>query len=192
MKKPNSAKWLKWYQTFSGRRFNPLNATPDDIYIEDIAHSLSLICRFGGHCKHFYSVGQHSILCAQHVPPEYQFQALMHDATEAYIGDMVTPLKNQMPKFHQVEDRLWKIIAKKFQLPRELANEVKVADRQALGTERRDLLDNREHHPWKILKGIKIWPETISPWSPLATEAKFLQSFHYLYPLHLSHLDLEG
>lgn len=185
---PNSVKWLQWYQTFNGRRINPVHATITDIYIEDIAHALSQICRFGGHCKEFYSVGQHSVLCAMHASPETAFPALMHDSTEAYIGDMVTPLKNQMPKFHQVEDRLWKIIAKKYHIPVKLPTEVKVLDRQALGTEHRDLLDNHEHHVWKMLKGVKIWSERIKPWSPKATEARFLDWFNYLYPLHLSNM----
>ena len=110
----------------------------------------------------------------------------MHDATEAYIGDMVLPLKNQMPEFHKVEDRLWKVIAKRFKLPVKLSVEVKTADRQALGTERRDLLISRRNLPWKILEGVKIWPETITPWSPQVTEQRFLKWFNYLYPMHLA------
>jgi hypothetical protein len=177
-----------WYQTFQGERFNPLLAEPSDIQIEDIAHALSQICRYGGHCRKFYSVAQHSVIVAAHLAPPFQFEGLMHDSPEAYIGDMVKPLKIQMPEFNRVENHVWRVIAKRFHLPNTMSPKVKKADAQALGTERRDLLDNRFHYHWKFLEGVKIWKKTVVPWSSPKAEREFLKWFHYLYPIHMASL----
>ncbi|EIP2356414.1 HD family hydrolase, partial [Shigella flexneri] len=79
---------MSFIQTLTGKKFNYINSTIDDIYIEDIAGALSNICRFAGHLPDFYSVAQHSVLCSQLVAPEFAFEALMHDATEAYCQDI--------------------------------------------------------------------------------------------------------
>lgn len=177
---------LYCYQMFSGEQFDPLCADVDSIHIEDIAHALSLACRFGGHCRKFYSVAQHSVLCALHVPLKFKFEALMHDATEAYIGDMVKPLKVQMPEFNRVEARLWKVIADKYGLPDKLSKQVQAVDARALGAERRDLMDNRFHHRWRSLDGVRPWKDKIVPWTPEASEGRFLRLFNFLYPHHLA------
>ncbi len=75
---------MSYIQTLSGKKFDYLNSTTDDVEIEDIANALSHICRFSGHLPEFYSVAQHSVLCSQIVPPDFAFEALMHDAAEAY------------------------------------------------------------------------------------------------------------
>jgi len=80
-----------WIQTYTGKRFWPLDPRPEDVDILDIAHSLSLLCRFTGHTSSFYSVSQHSILVAQEVPKRLRLWALFHDAAEAYIGDIARP-----------------------------------------------------------------------------------------------------
>jgi 5'-deoxynucleotidase YfbR-like HD superfamily hydrolase len=84
---------MSFIQTLSGKRFDYINSTADDVDIEDIANALSNICRFAGHVPEFYSVAQHSVLCSQIVPPEFAFEALMHDAAEAYCQDIPQPLK---------------------------------------------------------------------------------------------------
>lgn len=79
---------MSFIKTFSGKHFYYDRINKDDIDINDIAVSLSNICRFAGHLSHFYSVAQHAVLCSQLVPQEFAFEALMHDATEAYCQDI--------------------------------------------------------------------------------------------------------
>ena len=84
---------LGFITTFTGKKIDLRNPQPRDITIRDIACGLSKICRFGGQCSEFYSVAQHSVLVAHLVRPEYRKYALLHDATEAYLGDVIKPLK---------------------------------------------------------------------------------------------------
>lgn len=79
---------MSFIKTFSGKHFYYDRINKDDIVINDIAFSLSNICRFAGHLSHFYSVAQHAVLCSQLVPQEFAFEALMHDATEVYCQDI--------------------------------------------------------------------------------------------------------
>lgn len=130
-----------WILTASGRKFWPTAPRPGDIHVADFVHALANICRFGGHCRVHYSVLEHSIFVAEHVAPEHRLHALLHDAPEAYIGDMVNPLKLQMPEFQAVEARLWGAVCLRFKLdPRPGEAAVHHADRVAVMTERRDIL----------------------------------------------------
>lgn len=125
-------------RTVSGRYVNIVNLDPHTIDIHDIAHSLSHTPRFGGHLPVFYSVGQHSIgvynQCSD-LPRELQLQALLHDASEAFIGDMPSPIKQHLPDFKQLEERIMQVIAKKFGFPWPIHPAVKTADREMLETE---------------------------------------------------------
>jgi hypothetical protein len=134
-------------ETWSGNTLFLPDADLDAICIEDIAHSLSNVCRFAGHVDQFYSVAEHSINVAWIVPREHQLQALLHDATEAYICDIPTPFKRMLPEYAVLEDNLWGTIAKRFGVPVELSFEVKEADRIMLMTERDALKKNRTR-PW--------------------------------------------
>lgn len=107
--------------TRSGRKLDPLNIMPDDIDIEDIAYSLSMQCRFNGHCKNFYSVAQHSIRVAEAATgnphhEKYRLELLLHDAAEAYIGDLITPIKRLCDEYKDIEYRIDIAIAHKFNL----------------------------------------------------------------------------
>jgi 5'-deoxynucleotidase YfbR-like HD superfamily hydrolase len=135
--------WLRgsWMQTFTGRQFFPLDPRPEEIDPADIAHALSLICRYGGHTKRFYSVAEHCWLMSYAVPEEHALWALLHDATEAYVGDMVRPLKHHMPEYRAVEDRVMAAIAERFNLSTwAMPDEVKDADNRILLDERAALL----------------------------------------------------
>lgn len=144
---------MSFIQTLSGKQFDYLSATIDDIDIEDIAVALSNICRFSGHLPEFYSVAQHSVLCSQLVSPEFAFEALMHDAAEAYCQDIPAPLKALLPDYREIEKRTDQLIRFKFGLPLEEASVVKYADLTMLATELRDL-DIDDSIPWVILEGI--------------------------------------
>lgn len=140
-------------QTYTGKKFDYLAATAGDVDIEDIANALSNICRFAGHLPEFYSVAQHSVLCSQIVPAEYAFEALMHDAAEAYVQDIPAPLKALLPDYRQIEKQVDDLIRAKFGLPAEHAPVVKYADLTMLATERRDLeIDDGTH--LEVLDGI--------------------------------------
>lgn len=154
---------MSWIQTFTGLRFDLLDPQPDQICIEDIAHALSQLCRFTGHTMYFYSVAQHSLLVSQLVKPTLALVALLHDAPEAYIGDVSSPLKALLPDYKKIEYGIWLAIANKFDLPHVLPDEVKHADLVALMTERRDMM-RPSHHFWaRSLEAIAPRGEPTSP-----------------------------
>lgn len=140
-------------QTYTGKKFDYLAATADDIDIEDIANALANICRYSGHVPKFYSVAQHSVLCSQLVPVEYAFEALMHDAAEAYVQDIPAPLKSLLPDYRRMETMVDDLIRNKFGLPFEHSTVVKYADLTMLATERRDL-EIDDGTKWDVLEGI--------------------------------------
>ncbi|MCE9891499.1 HD family hydrolase [Citrobacter portucalensis] len=144
---------MSYIQTLSGKKFNYLTATIDDINVEDIATALSNICRFAGHLPEFYSVAQHSVLVSQIVPPEFAFEALMHDAAEAYCQDIPAPLKALLPDYQRMETYVDGLIRFKFGISLEQAAVVKYADLTMLATERRDL-EIDDGSKWEILEGI--------------------------------------
>ena len=117
--------------------------TEDDdlsqIHIEDIAHSLSMQCRFGGHCSRFYSVAEHSVFVSEIVQPENALEGLLHDSAEGYVTDLPTPIKKMCPDFEAIEQRFYSKICKRFGIPEEMTLDVKVADRIALYNEARYL-----------------------------------------------------
>lgn len=127
-------------RTFTGKYFNVFEPNIDDICIEDIAHSLSHQCRFGGHLPVFYSVAQHSYLCTQLVDKEHELAALLHDASEAYLLDIPRPIKKRLTEYHAIEDNLMKLIAEKFGFEYPLHKSVKKADEIMLQIEWDDLM----------------------------------------------------
>jgi 5'-deoxynucleotidase YfbR-like HD superfamily hydrolase len=152
-----------WFVTYTGRRFYPLDPRVEDIDLADIAHALALQTRWNGHCKRFYSIASHSLACAAVAHRLYGVisrsethrhifrWALMHDAAEAYTGDIIRPIKHSLwmvrpgedlrtaPSFKQVEAELLMLIAKRFKLPWPMHDEVKNIDNRMLVTEAKAL-----------------------------------------------------
>jgi hypothetical protein len=126
--------------TFTGRTIRPLDPNPDDIVIEDIAHALSQQCRFTGHTSRFSSVAEHSVRVSWMVPRELALEALLHDASEAYLADIARPVK-KAPGFAETylkyEAQLERAIATCFGLPEreQMHPEIKKADQYALEAE---------------------------------------------------------
>lgn len=165
-----------WFVTSSGRQFWPLDPRPEHVDFGDIAHALSHVCRYGGHCLHFYSVAQHSVHVSRLVPGHLARHALMHDAAEAYVGDVVRPLKRSLTDYAAIEERVAAAIAERFHL-RELSLSdqaiIKHADNVALVTERRDLVSP---HPWawkEDEQGYKPDADKIVPLAPSLAETRF-------------------
>ncbi|WP_168798743.1 hypothetical protein [Herbaspirillum sp. ST 5-3] len=171
--------------TYTGQYVNLRNPAPATINIIDIAHALSQINRFGGHTRRFYSVAQHSILASQLAPLKYRLHVLLHDAAEAYFGDMVQPLKIMTAnrEYRELESRMQARIYDRFGLDPLLSDECRMciheADHIMLATERRDLMAP-ENTPWPILDGIRPRPGIISPLNAQTAESTFLSRFKEL------------
>lgn len=163
-----------WMQTYSGGQFWPLDMRPEDVFIEDIAHALSNICRYGGHCERFYSVAEHSVLVSRVVPPEQAMVGLLHDATEAYVGDVIRPLKPALADYKEIELGVWEAIAVRFGVTAEMSPEIKAADNAVLLAEQRQLMKPAPA-PWCI-EGEPA-PVVILGLSPQSARELFLTRF---------------
>jgi 5'-nucleotidase len=175
-----------YIQTVSGRRFNPLEPDPAEIDIGDIARALSNLCRFGGNCRHFYSVANHSCLVADLVAErggdvEAQLWSLLHDASEAYLVDLPHPLKHRSELgrlYAEVEDGLQAAICEHFGLSFDPPTLLKPADRALLATERRAVSTEAWH--WPELDGVEPLDLEIEPWLPERAHDEFLTRFERL------------
>ncbi|WP_282454787.1 hypothetical protein [Agrobacterium sp. InxBP2] len=166
-------------QTFTGRKYWPMSPRPHEVYIEDIAHSLGLQCRYAGHCLRFYSVAEHSVLIARHLAakyaPEVALAGLLHDAPEAYCVDIPRPLKPYLTNYNDIEQKNWLAIAARFQLDRELPDEVHDADNRIIADE----LVNLVPMPWHA-RHDKPLGVRLRYWSPEEAEIEFLATFEVL------------
>lgn len=137
-------------QTYSGRKFWPLDPRAEDVCIQDIAHSLAMQCRYAGHCIRFYSVAEHSVLIARWLLDEgcgsdVALCGLLHDATEAYLVDLPRPVKSDMPRYKAAEARVWCAIADAFHIPEYVPAIVHEADNRILADE---VAQNMRWMPW--------------------------------------------
>ena len=172
-----------WFQTFMGGRFYPLDPQPHEIDPRDIARGLAYQCRFVGQVSHFYSIAQHSVTCAELAESVYSSTPLarimlMHDATEAYVGDMNRPLKSLLPEYRDIEHATWRAIARRFVLPAEMPPEVKVIDNEVLAAEKAALCPNSE--PWPGVPEAEPMAPFIT-WNPEYSLAMFSTKFHELF-----------
>jgi uncharacterized protein len=165
----------------SGGYFDLEDPDASEFGIADIAHALSNICRYTGHCRTFYSVAQHSVLVSCAVPPKHAFAGLMHDAAEAFIGDVSKPLKILLPDYKVIEQRIEAVVFKRFGLDADLPPCVKVADRVLLRTEQRDLM-GADGHVWGFTEGAEPLQTRIVPVGPEVAKAAFLTRYSALAP----------
>lgn len=162
--------------TYTGKKFHYLSPKPEEIDIVDIAHALSLKCRFSGHVKVFYSVAEHSIRVSEIMPEHLKLEALLHDAAEAYMPDVPRPIKESfgLSKF---EDTIQDMIFKKFGISNK-SPQVKEADNILIATEARDLMANMDG--WAELP--EPLPGVITPMRiPADVEWYFICLFDELY-----------
>ena len=158
-------------RTNSGIYFNVFEPTLEMICIEDIAHSLSNQCRFGGHLPEFYSVAQHCVMCCSLVSPQYKLQALLHDASEAYLLDIPSPIKNRLDKYKVIEHHLMILISQKFGFKYPLETYVKQIDSFMLRFE------------WDQLMVQDQLTEKLICQTPEYAKRDFLEKFNELVPL---------
>ncbi len=163
-----------WILTFTGKQFTPSDPRPELFDIRDVAHSLSLLCRYNGHCTSFYSVAEHSVRVSQICTEQHQRWGLLHDLGEAYLGDLPRPIKGDFPRFVQYEEALLEMAAGVFDLSWPMPPEVKVADDKLLATEFRDLMVDQSY--LKLLAQDPL-PGKIEPMGPEAAERAFLERY---------------
>ncbi len=131
----------------------------EDLCVEDIAHALSMVCRFGGHCHRHYSVAEHSLLVSELVPEEYKLSALLHDASEAYLGDIIAPLKRMpgMEGYREIEREMERLIEVKFVVNFVDDLVIKEADLKALYIEGRSFYGEKALEAWGFPPEIVKW-----------------------------------
>lgn len=162
--------------------FYPLDPRPIEISIADIAHALSLQCRFTGHVRKFYSVAEHSVHVSRICDPAEALWGLLHDASEAYLCDVSRPIKRlpEMAAYRAAEKNLQAAIMNRFGLAPDEPPSVKHADTIMLGVEARDLMSPLKHpERWAwctdLASGTKI--RVTRPWTPDQAREKFLARF---------------
>ena len=215
---------VHWLQTFTGKKIDLINPTREMVDIEDIAQSLSMICRYNGHCRDFYSVAEHSVMVEAmgsqillrreaernsgrlSAPPkptseivQQSLSLLLHDAAEAYIGDITTPLKRglesvggdvvfppeaRMSKFEELERRWLLVIGEAFGLGDRLAEPSEVmrqADEKVMSVEVPMLFHPVQSSWWETRSRPRSGEMVIQCWSPAEARRKFISRFRVLY-----------
>lgn len=172
-----------YIETVSGRPFYFLNPKPEDFDINDIAHALSMNCRYTGHCDRFYSVAEHSWHMSRMAPEGQELAALLHDGSEAYITDIASPIKQHLPDYQEMEELLLSRLFSKFGLEYPMSPIIKHLDLVMLSTEAHYLLKSRGD-TWDLWKERKR-PVIQHNFKPLCMDPKraktlFLDRFYEL------------
>ncbi|MEW5729978.1 MAG: phosphohydrolase [Pseudomonadota bacterium] len=163
---------MPWIQTEKGRRFDLVATSPAQVDVEEIASALAKICRFNGHSRYFYSVAQHSVIVADMLPPDARVYGLFHDAHEAYVGDLATPVKDALRQetggidawramVDRIDAAIFGALGLQWPMPADIARQVKHADLVALATERRDLMADGPVWSQRMPQPL---PRRIVPW----------------------------
>lgn len=169
-----------WIRTLSGGRFYPFEPRLEDYNIHDIAHSLATKNRYGGHCRGFYSVAQHSVHVSEHCP-SHPLPGLLHDIDEAYspFGDIPRPVKRKLAHgvkrwIRQMSDAIQRMGFIAFGLDPDMPEEVHRADDAILWDEQRALMNGSLTLMPKSEIGLGI---EIEPWTWEQAELRFLKRF---------------
>lgn len=167
-----------WMQTFTGRPFWPADPRATEIDIRDIAHALSMQCRYAGHCTQFYSVAEHCVLLANAIP-EQKLWALLHDASEAYLVDVPRPVKPSLTGYDVLEDAIMLQVAARFDLkPFTIPRIVKDYDFRMLVDEKAQNMKDGPH--WGSIDGLEPVGVRLRFWDPGEAERRFLWMFEDL------------
>lgn len=158
-------------QTATGGKFYPLDPRAEELCPIDIALSLSKQCRFAGHCVRYYSVAEHSVHVSRVLPPPLRLQGLLHDSTEAYVTDVIRPLKPYLTNLAPIEQGVWLKVAERWNLPVRLDPLVKQADNAVLMAEREQIMFPTEED-WSISEAPA--PVTLQCWDPPVAARVFL------------------
>lgn len=172
-----------WIETHGGKRMWFLNPEAKMVDIDDIAHSLSNQCRFSGHTSRFYSVAEHSMNVAMELfdqSPVIRMQGLLHDASEAYLLDIPSPVKIYLTNYKELEEKIMQAIFDKYNLVLPLDYMVKEADSVMLKREAEELLPSRGKD-W-INKYPTLWTSRrkIVGMKPADAKSSFILWFEYL------------
>ncbi len=167
-----------WIETYSGLPYWPLDPRRAEVRIGDIAHSLAMQCRFGGHCIRFYSVAEHSILLADKMPtPEEALEALLHDASEAYLNDITRPVKKSLPQYRSIEAANQRVIYEAYNLnPNGPSQTVKIGDARILIDESRQNMRTGGRE-WYFNGQTEPLGVQLQYWTPYEAEARFHDAF---------------
>lgn len=165
-------------QCWSGHYFDFLHPHQSFVLVKDIAHSLAMQCRFNGHTDRFYSVAEHSVLCSHIVPHEDALTALMHDAAEAFVGDVPKPLKRLLPDYAEIEKSVEEAIFNKLDIPFPFPPSIKEADLRMLRLEQRDAMLSTAS--WDVLNGVTIPDVKLHFWTPTEAKNQFLLRYAFL------------
>ncbi len=181
-----------WVQTASGGRFNLIDPSPAEVCIRDIAEALAKTCRFNGHTQYFYSVAQHSCLVMELITSiEAWPYGLLHDAHEAYTGDLTTPVRNLLIQeagydiWDEINKDIERVIHEAFGLKwpphPTLAKLVKEADMVALATEKRDVLTDGPLWEVRLPQADKSF---LRPWTWVEAHHNFIDRFQQVCKVH--------
>lgn len=164
-----------WIQTYSGRQFWPLDARESEIDITDIAHSLSMQCRYNGHCEEFYSVAEHCVHVSYYVEKKNAMWGLLHDASEAYLCDIPRPLKPYLSEYKDIEANLMKVIAKRFNLELPEPANVKDIDNRIVTDEK---LLNMKKPPVEWSVNFEPLGVELQYWTPKQAKYRFIDRYY--------------
>ena len=161
-----------------GGYFDILAPERGEYGIETIANALSNLCRYTGHVDRFYSVAEHSVLVSRMVPERYAMEGLLHDASEAFVGDVSSPLKKLLPDYKRIEENVQADIARRFNLVYPFPHEIHDADKRIYWAERQNISPGRDglwHQEYRASRKYK--PEG---WQPAKAKREFLKRYREL------------